>query len=137
MPSFDFPNSINAQVAISPRTLTVTNVVSSAIDTAGYEGLAFVTTSGVNINGTVALNIVAINVGPDTNASNSSVINANFITKSPVALTTNNSVSWSGIGVLGGSETTRYVFVTANAGASNTNGSVLAILGFPHVIPTT
>jgi hypothetical protein len=137
MPSFDLANSINAQIAVSTRLLTATNVNSSAIDTAGYEGVAFVTQTGVNINGTVAVNIVEIRVGSDTNVTNSAIINANYVTKSPVAITANNAANWSGIGILGGSESTRYVFVTVNAGASNTNGSVTAILGFPHTIPTT
>jgi hypothetical protein len=137
MASFDFANTINVQIAVSSRTLTATNVNSAAIDTLGYGGIAFVTSTGVNINGVPAVNIVAIRVGSDTNVTNSTAIDSAYITKSPVAIATANTTAWSGIGALGGTETTRYVFVTVNAGASNTNGSVLAVLGFAQSVPTT
>jgi len=135
MPSFDFANKINAQVAHPTRTYSG-NTNATAIDTAGYEGFSVIYTIGATINGNPQMNISFL-VGSDTNVANASAINANFITKAPVAINSANSVGWAGVGPLGGGENTRYVFPNIVANAANFNATVIAVLGVPHLSPTT
>jgi hypothetical protein len=135
MAQFDFANRINAQVAWPVRLVTGnTNV--TAIDTQGFEGVAVAYSIGQTINGNPQMNIAFL-VGADTNVANATAINANYITKAPVAINTVNTVGWAGVGPLGGGENTRYVFPNIVANAANFNGTVIAILGRPHQTPTT
>jgi len=91
MASFDFANRINVQVPVSTRLISATNVNSAAIDTQGFESVAFVVQTGVNVNGVPALNIVDIRVGADTNITNSASINSQYIVRAPVAVTAPNT----------------------------------------------
>jgi len=135
MASFDFANRINAQVAW-PNRLVTGNTDPIAIDTQGYEGFSVVYTIGQTINGNPQMNI-SFFVGADTNVSNSTAINANFITKTPTVINSVNTVAWAGVGPLGGGESTRYVFPKIIANASNFNATVIAVQGRPHTTPTT
>jgi len=135
MASFEFANRINVQVAHPTRTYTG-NTNATAIDTQGYEGIAVAYSIGATINGNPQMNISFL-VGADTNVANASAINANFITKAPVAINSANSVAWAGVGPLGGGENTRYLFPNIVANASNFNATVVAVLGRPHRWPTT
>lgn len=135
MASFDFAQQINVQVA-HPVRLVTGNTNVTAIDTLGYEGIAVAYSIGQTINGNPQMNIAFL-VSEDTNVANAVAINSAYIVKPPVAINTVNTVGWAGIGSLGNSENTRYVFPNIVANASNFNGTVLAILGFPHSVPTT
>ena len=135
MPSFDLANTLNVQVA-HPVRLVTGNTNVTAIDTQGFEGVAVAYSIGQTINGNPQMNISFL-VGADTNVANATAINANFISKNPTAINTVNTIAWAGVGILGGGESTRYVFPNIVANASNFNATVLGILGFPHVIPTT
>jgi len=135
MASFDFANKINVQAARAPRLVTGTTNT-TAIDTLGYEGIAFSYMIGQTINGNPQMNL-AFRVSEDTNVSNSVAINTAYITKLPTVINTVNTIAWAGIGPLGNSENTRYVFAQIVSNAANFNASVTAILGNPHSVPTT
>jgi hypothetical protein len=131
---FDLGNSINVQTAIPAKNQTG-NVDATAVDTAGYQGFAFVLATGIIINGTPAATL-SFKVGADTNISNATALDSQYIVKQPAALSTANTAVVYGVGALGGDEDTRYIFPSLVMGAANATVSVHAVLGLPTRVPT-
>lgn len=130
MASFDFGSKSAYKFAFSAE-INNASANSAAIDTQGFEGVAFVTTTGVsNLNATIYLETAFLE-GDDTNISNASNVAASRVTKNPKIIASNTSY-WSTV-----TPTKRYLFARFdNTGEVLANVAGTGALGFPAKLPT-
>jgi hypothetical protein len=136
MASFDFGNTLNIQVALSPRQVTA-NTNASAVDTNGYEGAAFSLTTGTsNVINALAGFTLSFTESDDTNTLNSTAVGSDRILRT-ATVNAANTVAWASV-----ANTKRYVFphvrfAGSQGAATNAFVTVQGILGVPHSAPTT
>lgn len=132
MASFDLGNVIKGAPAIVPQTVGVTNINSLAVDTAGFESVAFLATVGSGNTTTTNSAILAFKESDDTNVANATAVASGRVVKNPTLNASNATFTASVVPVK------RYVF--AELDPSATFGSVVAVtavLGNPLEAPTT
>jgi hypothetical protein len=133
MASFDFGKISAYKLAHYGVVGSNTNTNTGAIDTKGFEGVAFVSVVGAgNLNAEADLSIsVELSEGDDTNVSNATAILAKYVIDNPLLGASNIAVSASV------KPSKRYLFAkyvpTTNASA---NIATVGALGFPHNAPT-
>ena len=136
MRAIDLHNDINPRVAIAPAAAYTTNtpIVSSIIDTQGFESCEFVIETGAITGG--ATFAVSLSYGNASNLSDAAVVVAPFLigTFAEAGFTSANANSCFKIGYAG---INRYLRLTITP-ASNTSAflAAMAILGGPHFAPT-
>lgn len=130
MASFDFGSKAAYKFAFSAE-INNASANTSAIDTQGFEGVAFVTTTGVsNLNATIYLETAFLE-GDDNNISNASNVAASRVTKSPT-INASNTAFWATV-----APTKRYLFARYdNEGEVLANVTGTGALGFPAKLPT-
>lgn len=135
MASFDLYNRLDVIQAIQPQEITATTT-SNAIDTAGFEGVAFVFETGKSAAAATFLNAantltVSYLESDDTNVSNATNVDTDRIQSAPV-LNNVNTTFFGGV-----TPAKRYVFARlTEAGTVNALVSGTAILGDAHNVPT-
>jgi hypothetical protein len=133
MASFDFGSVSAYKLASYGEVGSNTNTDTGAIDTQGFEGVALVSVVGEgNLNAAADLSIsVQFSEGDDTNVSNASALESNYIISNPILGESNVAVKASV------KPYKRYLFAkyipTTNATA---NIASVGALGFPHNAPT-
>ena len=131
MASFDLGNVIKGAPAIVPQTAGVANINSVAVDTAGFESVAFVATVGSgNTNATINA-VMSFYESDDTTRANATALAASRVIKNPTLNNSNAAFTASVVPVK------RYLFVELDPAA--TFGSavdITAILGNPLDAPT-
>jgi hypothetical protein len=132
MASFDLGNRIKGAPAIVPQTVGVANINSLAVDTQGFESVAFVATIGTG--NTTATNSAAMFFyeSDDNTRANATAVAAGRVIENPTIDAASSAFTASVV------PTKRYVFVELDPSASfGSAGSVIAILGNPQNAPTT
>lgn len=132
MASFDLGSVIKGAPAVVPQTVGVANINSVAVDTAGYESVAFVADVGSgNTNATINV-VMKFYESADNTRANATAIDSNRIIKNPVLNASNSSFTASVVPIQ------RYVFVELDPGAAfGSAASVTAVLGNPLEAPTS
>jgi hypothetical protein len=130
MASFDFANKSAYSFIQSSAVTANTNV--AALDTQGYEGVAFVssvaTAGSLGGANTISLSFLE---GDDTNISNASAIPSTRVVTNPALDAANTCFTASVVPFK------RYLFATANvSGTVNANVHFLGALGYPASLPT-
>jgi hypothetical protein len=132
MASFDLGNLIKGAPAIVPQTVGVANINSLAVDTQGFESVAFL--ASVGTGNTTATNsaIIKFYESDDTNVANATAVAAGRVVKNPTINASNATFTASVVPVK------RYVFAELDPSATFGSAvSVTAILGNPNFAPTT
>lgn len=131
MASFDLGNVIKGTAAVVPQTAGVANINSVAVDTQGFESVAFVASVGTgNTNATINA-VMAFYESNDTTRANATALDAGRVIKNPTINASNASFTASVVPIK------RYVFVEVDPAATFGSAlSVTAILGNPHEAPT-
>ncbi len=132
MASFDLGNVIKGATAIVPQTVGVANINSAAVDTAGFESVAFIAIVGTGNTTATNSAVLAFYESDDTNVANATAVAAGRVIKNPTINAASAAFTASVVPVK------RYVF--AELDPSATFGSVVgvaAVLGNPLEAPTT
>ena len=132
MASFDLGNRLKGASAIVPQTAGVANINSLAVDTKGFESVAFVATVGSgNTNATINA-VMAFYESDDNTRANATAVAAGRIIENPTLNASNTTFTASVV------PTKRYAFVELDPAATFGSAvSITAILGDPHNAPTT
>lgn len=131
MASFDLGNVIKGAQGIN-QTVAAANVNSVAIDTSGFESLAFVASVGAgNTNATINA-VMHFWESNDNTIGNATRVSASRVIENPVLNASNTTFTASVV------PTKRYVFVELDPSAAfgGTNVAVVAVLGDAHNTPT-
>ena len=126
MASVDLHNNIDERVALNIQTIT-TNVDGEIIDTAGYESIEFLVSTGTWTAGTIT---PKLQDGDDSGLSDAADVASDFVVGSYVALGAANGVTR--VGYVGKK---RYVRLSAVSASANLQGGAIAVLGSPHSAP--
>jgi len=133
MASFDFGSVTDYKFALASDVTANGNTV--AIDTAGFEGVAFVTSVGTsNLNAAAGQTIaVSFLESDDTNISNATAVDSGRVVSNDVVNASNTAFQASVV------PTKRYLFGSLTISDANVSANVhcLGALGFPHNAPTT
>jgi len=132
MASFDFGSVTDYKFALASDVTANTN--SAGIDTAGFEGVAFVTSVGTsNLNADAGRTIsVSFLESADTNISNATAVDSGRVVSNDVVNASNTAFQASVV------PTKRYLFGQLTISADLTaNVHCVGALGFPHNAPTT
>lgn len=132
MASFDFGSVSDYKFALATDVTANTN--SASIDTAGFEGFAFVTSVGTsNLNADAGQTIAVSFLESDTdNISNAVAVDAGRVVSNDVVNASNTAFQASVI------PNKRYVFGQLIISAAlSANVHCIGALGFPHSAPTT
>jgi hypothetical protein len=129
MASFDFANK-SAYTFVQASTITA-NATVSALDTQGYEGVAYVASVATsNLSGSNPLSLSFLE-GDDTNISNATAIPAERVITNPSINASNTAFTASVVPFK------RYLFATCNISAPvSANVHFVGALGYPHSSPT-
>jgi hypothetical protein len=132
MASFDLGNKIKGASALVPQTVGVANINSLAVDTKGFESVAFVATVGSG-NTSATINAAMFFYESDDNTrANATALSASRIIENPLLNASNATFTASVV------PTKRYAFVELDPVATFGSAvSITAILGDPHNTPTT
>ena len=132
MASFDFGSVSDYKFALASNVTANTNT--SAIDTAGFEGVAFVTsvgTSNLNADATRTISVSFLE-SDDSNISNATAVDSGRVVSNDVINASNTAFQASVV------PTKRYLFGTLTiSGDLTADVHCLGALGFPHNAPTT
>lgn len=127
MASFDFGGK--SAFKFGALGLLAANTNSVAIDTQGFEGVAFVATASTGTLSTTNKFTFKFLESDDTNISNATAVAR---VGKPAELVSTNSAVWQSV-----TPAKRYVFAQLIRGASaSANVAVIAALGYPHNAPT-
>ena len=144
MSQFDLGQQSNVQYGhvTYVATDTNTNVNSTAIDTAGYAGVALSLVLGELGGGSTTINAgngfkLGLYESDDNTRANATAVAANRIVNATDEATAENTVVLYSF-----APTKRYVFgeftkTNAAAAATNANFAVVGVLGFPNDAPTS
>jgi hypothetical protein len=131
MASFDLGNQIKGAPAIVPQAVGVANVNSLAIDTAGFESIAFVATVGAGNTTATNSAVMFYWESNDNTIGNATRVDADRVIENPTLNAANATFTASVV------PTKRFVFVELDPAASFGSAvSVTAILGDAHNTPT-
>ena len=132
MASFDFGSVSDYKFALASNVTANTN--STGIDTAGFEGVAFVTSVGTsNLNADAGRTIsVSFLESADSNISNATAVDSARVVSNDVVNASNTAFQASVV------PTKQYLFGQLTISADLTaNVHCVGALGFPHNAPTT
>lgn len=130
MASFDFGSKSAYKFGFVGEVETsASNTI--AMDTQGFEGVAFVSSVGLsNLNATIYLETAFLE-SDDTNISNATNVAASRVIKNPV-INASNTAFWASV-----TPTKRYLFARYDLeGAAAANVAGIAALGYPAKLPT-
>ena len=132
MASFDFGSVSDYKFALASDVTANTNAAS--VDTAGFEGVAFVTSVGTsNLNADAGRTISVSFLESDTdNISNAVAVDAGRVVSNDVVNASNTAFQASVV------PTKRYLFGQLTISADLTaNVHCIGALGYPHTAPTS
>lgn len=144
MSQFDLGQQSNVQYGhvTYAATDTNTNVNSTAIDTAGYAGVAVALVLGKLGGGVTTINAgngfkLGLYESDDNTRANATAVAASRVVNETDEATAENTVAYYSV-----APTKRYVFgeftkTNAAAAATNANFAVVGVLGFPNDAPTS
>ena len=131
MASFDLGNKIKGAAALVPQTAGVANINSLAVDTQGFESVAFVATVGSGNTSATINAVMAFYESDDNTRANATALSASRIIENPTLNAANTTFTASVV------PTKRYAFVELDPAATFGSAvSITAILGDPHNAPT-
>jgi hypothetical protein len=132
MASFDLGNRIKGAPAIVPQTVGVANINSLAVDTSGFESVAFIANIGTG-NTSATINAVMFFFESDDNTrANATAVASGRIIENPILNASNATFTASVV------PAKRYVFVELDPAATfGSPASITAILGDARNNPTT
>lgn len=132
MASFDLGNRIKGAAAIVPQTVGVANINSLAVDTSGFESVAFVATVGSGNTSTTINAVMSFYESDDNTRANATAVATGRVIENPLLSASNASFTASVV------PAKRYVFVELDPAATfGSAASITAILGDPRNAPTT
>jgi len=135
MSEYDMHNNVLGEIALAVQDITTnTTTVGAIIDTAGFESLEYLITSGTITDGVYAL---LLEEGDDSGLSDAADVPAANILGSLTGFVAADDDTVKRVGSIGKKRYQRLSIVSTGTTTGGTNFTGLAVKGNPHSAPTS